>query len=67
MDSPGPGVQVIAPLSPLLALTNPVLIDGLSEPGYAGSPLIELNGNQAGHWPGHDSWPRSVYGVPGWR
>ena len=27
-DIPGPGVQTIAPLSPLPAITNPVLIDG---------------------------------------
>ena len=47
-DIPGPGVQTIAPLSPLPAITNPVLIDGYSQPGYAGTPLIELNGSQAG-------------------
>src|SRR4029077_4029098 len=44
----GPGVQTIAPLSPLPTITNPVLIDGESQPGYAGTPLIELNGSQAG-------------------
>ena len=41
-DIPGSGVQTIAPLSPLPAITNPVLIDGDSQPGYAGTPLIEL-------------------------
>ena len=45
---PGSGVQKIAPLSPLPALSNPVLIDGESQPGYSGTPLIELNGSQAG-------------------
>jgi hypothetical protein len=45
---PGPGVQVIAPTSPLPAITRAVLIDGLSQPGYAGTPLIELDGSQAG-------------------
>ena len=25
-----------------------MLIDGFSQPGYAGTPLIELNGSQAG-------------------
>jgi Concanavalin A-like lectin/glucanases superfamily len=45
---PGQGVQTIAPLSPLPAITNPVLIDGFSQPGYAGTPLIELSGSQAG-------------------
>ncbi len=43
-----PGVQIIAPRSPLPALTNPVLIDGFSEQGYAGTPVIELSGSQAG-------------------
>ncbi len=45
---PGSGVQTIAPLSALPAITNPVLIDGWSQPGYSGTPLIELSGNQAG-------------------
>ena len=44
----GSGVQTIAPLSPLPTITNPVLIDGESQPGYSGTPLIELNGSQAG-------------------
>ena len=41
-------MQTIQLLSPLPAITNPVLIDGFSQPGYAGTPLIELNGSQAG-------------------
>ncbi len=45
---PGGGVQVIAPLSPLPTIVNPVLIDGFSQPGYAGTPLIEVIGGQAG-------------------
>ena len=45
---PGAGVQVISPLSPLPASVNPVLIDGFSQPGYSGTPLIELSGSQAG-------------------
>jgi hypothetical protein len=45
---PGPGVQVIAPGSPLPAITQAVLIDGTSQPGYAGTPLIEIDGSQAG-------------------
>ena len=47
-DIPGSGVQTVAPLSSLPAITNPVLIDGDSQPGYAGTPLIELDGSQAG-------------------
>ena len=45
---PGQGVQAIEPLTPLPAITAAVLIDGPSQPGYAGTPLIELNGSQAG-------------------
>ncbi len=43
---PGQGVQTIAPISPLPAITNAVLIDGFSQPGYAGTPIIELSGSQ---------------------
>ena len=44
---PGQGVQLIAPLSSLPAITNPVLIDGYSQPGYSGTPLIEISGRLA--------------------
>src|SRR5262245_29002133 len=47
-DIPGQGVQTIAPASSLPAITQAVLIDGFSQPGYAGTPLIELSGSQAG-------------------
>src|SRR5262249_6175102 len=36
------------PISPLPDLTASVLIDGTSQPGYAGTPLIELDGSDAG-------------------
>jgi parallel beta-helix repeat protein len=41
-------VHTIAPLSALPALTEPAIIDGTTQPGYAGSPLIELNGASTG-------------------
>ncbi len=41
-------VASIAPTSPLPALTAPVVIDGTTQPGYAGLPLIELSGALAG-------------------
>ncbi len=44
----GSGVQAITPLTPLPTITDPVLIDGFSQPGYADTPLIEINGTQAG-------------------
>ena len=44
----GSGPQTIAPLSPLPAITDPVIVDGTTQPGYAGAPLIELSGASAG-------------------
>lgn len=44
----GTGVHTIAPASGLPVITNPVTIDGTSQPGYAGVPLIEINGQSAG-------------------
>jgi len=45
---PAAGVQTIAPLSALPGLPFGVNLDGTSQPGYAGSPLIELSGASAG-------------------
>jgi hypothetical protein len=47
-DIPGQGVQTIAPLSALPAITNPVLVDGFSQPGYSNAPLIQIDGSRAG-------------------
>jgi len=47
-DIGGGGVQTIQPRSALPAVTRPVVIDGTSQPGFAGSPLIELDGSRAG-------------------
>lgn len=44
---PGPGVKVIEPLVSLPEITDPIVIDGTTQPGYAGSPLIELDGTLA--------------------
>ena len=38
------GVWTIIPLTELPSITVPVLTDGTSQPGYAGAPLIDLNG-----------------------
>jgi CSLREA domain-containing protein len=46
-DIPGSGVQAISPTSGLPTITNPVIIDGTSQPGFAGTPLIELTGVNA--------------------
>jgi titin len=42
------GAQTINLTSPLPLMTGPVLIDGTTQPGFMGSPLIELNGAGAG-------------------
>ena len=47
-DVPGEGVRTVAPLSALPAVTGPLTIDATSQPGYLGSPLIELSGAGAG-------------------
>jgi len=54
---PGSGVHTITPASVLPAITNPVLLDGYTQPGAAGNSLlvgdnanlvIEINGSMAG-------------------
>jgi hypothetical protein len=44
----GTGVHTIVPGSPLPDVTAPMTIDGSTQPGYAGAPLIELSGASAG-------------------
>ena len=43
-NPPASPLQTITPSSPLPAITDPVSIDGTTQPGYAGAPVIELNG-----------------------
>jgi len=45
---PGAGVHTITPASALPTITDPVTIDGTTQPGFTGSPIIELNGAIAG-------------------
>jgi uncharacterized repeat protein (TIGR01451 family) len=42
---PGVDVHSIRPSTALPALLDPVVLDGTTQAGYAGSPLIELNGS----------------------
>ncbi len=42
------GVQTLMPTSPLPAVTDAAVIDGTTQPGFAGSPLIVVNGTGAG-------------------
>lgn len=41
----GSGSQTITPLTQLPDVTDPVLIDGWVQPGFAGTPLIRIDGN----------------------
>ena len=53
-DIPAAGVQLIQAQTPLPAITRPVLIDGTSQPGYKGTPLIQLDGFDTGGVPALD-------------
>jgi hypothetical protein len=44
----GNGAQTIQPPSPLPVITEAVIIDGTTQQGFAGAPIIELNGTSAG-------------------
>lgn len=44
----GSGAQVITPLTPLPVITKPVRIDARTQPGYAGVPLITIDGSASG-------------------
>ena len=44
----GSGVHTIALKSAFPTITDSVVIDGSTQPGYAGKPLIELDGAAAG-------------------
>jgi hypothetical protein len=41
-------IRTIAPASPLPPLTAPIRIDGTTQPGFSGEPLIEVTGINAG-------------------
>ena len=44
----GKGAQTIEPRSALPALTTPIILDAQTQPGYTGTPLIQLDGALAG-------------------
>lgn len=45
---PGAGPFTLSLQSPLPAIREPLILDGSTQPGYTGTPLIELNGAAAG-------------------
>ncbi len=44
----GTGAKTISPTSGLPHLKYPVTLDGSTQPGYAGKPIIEIRGDRAG-------------------
>ncbi len=45
---PGPPPFTIPVQTPLPLIVGPVIIDGTTQPGFSGRPIIELDGSQAG-------------------
>jgi len=48
-DIPGPGPHTFQPTSALPTITDPVIIDGTTEPDFVGTPMVELDGTNAGN------------------
>ena len=44
---PGAGVHTITPIATLPDVSEPVIIDATTQPGYIGTPLIDLSGSDA--------------------
>src|SRR5215510_1183969 len=44
---PGSGVHTIAPTSGLPTVTGPTTLDATTQPGYSGSPLVEIDATAA--------------------
>jgi uncharacterized repeat protein (TIGR01451 family) len=42
----GSGPQTIVPLTPLPTISNPVTIDATTQPGFAGAPIVQIDGSQ---------------------
>ncbi|MEO8500831.1 MAG: Calx-beta domain-containing protein, partial [Vicinamibacteria bacterium] len=51
IPSPATAPYVIHLLSSLPPLTRTVTIDGTSQPGYSGEPIVEIRGSFIGFWP----------------
>jgi len=43
----GSGIQTIVLTTDLPIITDPVILDGTTQPGFAGAPIIEVNGTNA--------------------
>ncbi|NJK76491.1 MAG: right-handed parallel beta-helix repeat-containing protein, partial [Microcoleus sp. SU_5_6] len=61
---PGTGPHSITLLTQALpVITSPVIIDGKSQPGYAGKPIIELNGSLVQQPAFSASFPDNIAGL----
>jgi Ca2+-binding RTX toxin-like protein len=45
---PGGSVHTLQPLSPLPTITDTIVIDGTTQPGFMATPVIQLDGSQSG-------------------
>ncbi|HXR06953.1 MAG TPA: right-handed parallel beta-helix repeat-containing protein, partial [Candidatus Acidoferrum sp.] len=59
-DIPGTGTQTIALQTPLASLAVPVTIDAATQPGYAGTPLVDIDGTALTNGSGLDVFASSV-------
>ena len=48
----GTGIKTLFPTSQLPSISDPVVVDGTTQPGFSGTPLIEIDGTNAGAVPG---------------
>ena len=64
---PGSGAHTIQPLSPLPTITDPVVLDATTQPGYAGKPVIELDGSLAANSNGLTIFARAATRFADWR
>ena len=48
----GTGLKTLFPTSQLPTISDPVVVDGTTQPGFSGAPIIEIDGSNAGAVPG---------------
>jgi Peptidase family C25/SdrD B-like domain/Periplasmic copper-binding protein (NosD) len=54
-EIPGPGPHSITLATWLPSITNPVVLDGTTQPGFSGTPIIELDGSATTYGTGLDA------------
>jgi RHS repeat-associated protein/CSLREA domain-containing protein len=47
-DLAGDGPYIIQPMSPLPIISDPIIVDGSTQPNYSGAPLVAIDGVLAG-------------------